>query len=136
MIGITAAQAVDAGEHYPGEANYQRYLVLPFVSIPEGLLAPGSIEDIADDTDWVQLESSQVFRLIHDWNGKRVVLIGPRKRPISCGRYGWEVNDGTAVLHLFPPTTEYPASGGGCAIQAPSGAIVVRPYWWSGSGAT
>ena len=135
-VGIFTGPAINGGENYPGQEGHQRYLVLPFASVPEGALGNETVEVIADDVAWKQLEDTSLFPLIEGWKGKRIVLIGPKKNPISCGRHGWDSSEGVAVLQLFRPTVEYPASSGGCAIQAPTGRILIRTYWKSGHGAT
>ena len=131
--GVVAAYVDQAGEHYPYQRRYQRYVVSPFVSVPEGLLTRNHVEIIEDPADWERLASSPLYDFVDEWKGQSVVLLGPRSHPISCGRHGFDVpGEGSMTLHLFEPTDDFPESAGGCAVAVPAtraGAFIVKPYW-------
>ena len=129
----TAAVQTDAGSPcYNSGRRYQDYLVVPSVSIPEGVLSPGTVQEVTDKAAWEKLESAPVFRHLRHMKRRRLVLLGPMKYPISCGLHRWVTGvgiDRVAVLHLCKPTTEYPASPGGCAIETMHGKLGLQPYW-------
>lgn len=131
-VSIAAVQTVAGNPCYNSADHYQAYLVFPSVSIPEGVLSPGTVQEVTDKAAWEKLESAPVFRHLRHLKRRQLVLLGPMKYPISCGLHRWDISagmDGVAVLHLDQPTTESPASAGGCAIETINRKMVLKPYW-------
>jgi len=101
----------------------------PPVPLPAGLVGPGEIRTVVDSNEWASISRTIVDGggpALRPWTpGLRLVLVGPRRSPLSCN--GLEVVSGPDGYTLLPaaPGPDRPTAAGGCVLVLPDDGLPI-----------
>ena len=96
---------------------------LTHFAVASGFLARDTVRVIERQTEWTsflaETPSSDLSQLLPDFAVQRVVLIGPRARPVDCSAI--TIVPGTRLSLLLRPSAPGEVGEGGCAVVIPAG---------------
>lgn len=112
-------------------AGRSEYFAVPIgVGLPPGIVERGQLVEITDEAGWRELltgPAEQLLAVLGEYDpSSRIVLIGPRDRPLDCAHAVVQPTADVYEIRLLALVSDSPELGHGCAFRLPRDGKTVR----------